>query len=78
MPVGAVGDEVLGCEQVIGVELEHPPLALSPFRRGLAADHTMVPTPAASIGMPERLRTLGPSFQPARGVSVESASGAGC
>ena len=33
VPVGAVRDEVLGCEQMIGVELEHPPVALLPVRR---------------------------------------------
>jgi hypothetical protein len=35
-----------------------------------------MPAPAASIGMPKKLRTLGLPFQPPGGVCVESASGA--
>jgi hypothetical protein len=76
MPVGAVRDEVLGCEQVVRVELEHPPVALSPFGRVPRGGPQDGADARGGIGMPRRLRRLGLGFQPARRVRVESASGA--
>ena len=76
VPVGAVRDEVVRCERVIGASLSTRQSRSRQCVAWLAADHTMMPAPAASNGIPKRLRTLGLPFQPARRVCAESASGA--